>query len=126
MDNEISLYDLEQAAVLLLAENGVVYSNQAGGTACMQPKERGTLIPISNDPPLDNFYKGAPPFKLTGACQDLVGLDSGAAEALDKILSEAIEHKIQVDRSRLQESMEAWVYVLFNGQKGLLTWPNSD
>ncbi len=126
MENQISLYSLEQAVIILLAEDGVVYSNQAGGSACMQPKERGTLVPISNDPPLADLHKGSLPFKLTAVCRGLIGIDSKVADALDSVLKAALGHSILVDRSRIGESMEAWVYVLFDEQKGLLTWSNSD
>jgi hypothetical protein len=126
MENQISLYSLEQAAVILLSEDGVVYSNQAGGSACMQPREKGFLIPISNDPPLADLHKSSLPFKLMEVCRDLIGIDSEVADALDSVLAAELEYPILVDRSRIGESMEAWVYVLFDERKGLLTWPNSD
>ncbi len=126
MDNPISLYDLEQAAVIVLSEDGVSYSNQAGGTACMQPQEIGILIPISNNSSVDDLYRNTFPFKLTETCQDLVGFDSAVADVLDRVLSDVRGHDVKTDRGRLRNSMEAWVYVLFNEQKALLTWPNSD
>lgn len=136
MNQVICLYGLDQAALILLSDRGVLYHNQAGGTACMQPKEKGFLIPITNDPPLDNAYKGSLAYKLGMVCQDIY-IDERIAQQIDAILdAEVHNHKIEVDRSRLNESMESWVYVTLTSEpediKGfvetnaILTWPNSD
>ncbi len=134
---EISLYGLEQTALILLSDKGVVYQNQTGGNACMQPKAKGLLVPVTNDPPLDNLFEGALDYKLSSVCRDLIELSEDVADKIDTILKKELHGlAIVVDRARLNESMEAWVYV--NVQDGsedikgvekssaILTWPNSD
>lgn len=134
---EVSLYGLEQTALILLSDNGVVYQNQAGGNACMQPKAKGLLVPVTNEPPLDNLYEGALDYKLSSVCRDLIELNEGVADKIDTILKKELHGlAVVVDRARLNESMEAWIYVDvqsgsedvkgFSESGAVLTWPNSD
>lgn len=137
IEKEICLYGLDQAALILLSEKGVMYQNQAGGNACMQPKARGILVPVTNNPPLDNLYKGSLDYKLSSVCKNMIELTDENADQLDALLkSELHGLSIVVDRNRLQESMEAWVFVGiqdgaedikgFEESSAILTWPNSD
>lgn len=136
MNKEICLYGLEQAALILLSDKGVVYHNQVGGTACMQPREKGFLIPITNDPPLVDLYRGSLGYKLSSVCQDIY-IDEEMANKVDAVLKEELHNqRIRIDRMHLSKSMEAWIYVTvdsgsedikgFTETSAILTWPNSD
>ena len=110
----ITLHTLEEPALILDWESGVIYTNQAGGSYCMQPTHEGVLVPLGNDCNLDDrlsayFAKpGVPP----------AGLRPADADALDAILRTPEDgfvvtpaFFVEVDRSRLADSLEAWVYV---------------
>lgn len=43
------LYGLTQLALIIFGESNVVYTNQAGGHACCQPREEGWLAIIGED-----------------------------------------------------------------------------
>jgi hypothetical protein len=84
--------------------------------------------------------------KWAGHCYD--GIDDETADFIDRVLSSsaAYTHNLKVNRQRLKERMEAWVYVniastvddegnlIVNGwdfsycrtTEGVLTWQNSD
>jgi hypothetical protein len=127
MNDAISLYDLEQAALIVLNKEAPVYTNQTGGSACKQPRENGFLVPITNDPPLDSGYEETLSYKLSELCRDMIGLTGNTANAIELLLkAECHEHSIEVDRSLLSKSMEAWVYVTVDTKSAVLTWCNSD
>lgn len=126
----ISLYDLGETALIILDPNGVTYTNQTGGNFCMQPEETGFLSPFGDGevlvPQLERI--------TLNACY----LTDEQATAVDRILASYPETRSgRVDRSRLQESNEAWIYLLvspdeasaisgFGDVQGVVTWPNSD
>lgn len=137
MNREICLYDLEQTALILLSEKGVLYHNQTGGNFCMQPRAKGILVPISNDPPLANLHEGSLAFKLSSITENRVGLNLADADRIDDLLNRELHGMtVTVDREQLGISMEAWLFVDvdessevlpgFEKQKAILTWPNSD
>jgi hypothetical protein len=141
----ILLYDLEQAGVIVECPSGVRYRNQVGGNACFQAEEEGVLAPLElNQEAEDRLETG--PYPGGGAA-----LTDAHADAIDGILaSHPNTSFLKVDRARLRDSMEAWVYVIlvtpeststsadlektryfgpvygFGATKGVLTWPNSD
>lgn len=117
----ISLYDLEQPALILLDSIGVKYTNQVGGTACLQKSEYGYLVPISND-----HNEGSLDIKLSEACLDLATLTEESVQRIESCLSHLVELDIKVQTSRLGQSSEAWVYVQSNLGDAVLTWCNSD
>ncbi len=136
MNLEISLYSLEQAALILLDEGGAHYSNQVGGTMCIQAVTRGVLIPLSNSPPLNADEGAALDVKLATLCQG-VTLGEEEADELDLLFErEVFDYTIVIDRAKLTESVESWVYVNistkcqthygFTNASAILTWPNSD
>ena len=45
----IRLYDMVGTSLIVPAKTGVIYSNQTGGTACLQPQQEGFVIPFCND-----------------------------------------------------------------------------
>ncbi|HSJ76323.1 MAG TPA: DUF6210 family protein [Gemmatimonadales bacterium] len=131
--------------------SGVLFSNQTGGTSTLHPELEGVFLPIRNDceregnrllSPEDELldYFEGPKHRGTGATR---GLDAEDADFIGSVLLKWRLKQITVDRSRLQESHEAWVHVLihqkeggFDGlpcrgfapypRRGVLTWSNSD
>ena len=147
----VRLWNAEDIGVILLFPSGVYYFNQVGGVSCLQRIEEGVYVPVADvlidqfSMLMQHFYDGP---KWHGACSN--GIDTEDADAIDHImsLSESTQG-ITVDRTRLGDSCEAWIYVdivsessdfpaKFNDNipalpaagfgrcKGVLTWPNSD
>jgi len=122
----------EDCRIIMKCSSGIHWSNQSGGHACRHPKEEGVLIdtPIYEDE-LEFFYS-----EHGGYCSD--GITEEDANRVDKILKEhsVIYHSnnvfkdnrfaLTVDRTRLKDSMEAWVYINIGDKKGVLVWGNSD
>jgi hypothetical protein len=113
----IRLWDSIGLGLIILAPSDVLYSNQAGGTCCLQPQEEGFFLPLHDESRgqeqmlLDYFRKpGAP-----SAAPE--GLDSKTADFVDEVLfvSETTRF-LKVDRMRLRDSVEAWVYVEVSDQ----------
>lgn len=149
----IRLWELAGLALIVERSTGVQYSNQTGGTMCLQPEIEGILIPIRNDVELESWrllspenelyrYFEGPPHQGTGACS---GLSHEDADFIDEVLRQyKMNEYLSVDRSRLAESHEAWVFVLVNEEpardsitplftdlgpypaRGVLTWSNTD
>lgn len=140
--NKISLYDMPREIMLVIEHpSGVLYSNQAGGVVCAQPEIEGVLAPIDLGP--ENVERIMRLDYGAGS-----GLEVELADAIDEVLSsESGARYLRVDRARLEESMEAWVFVVastptdtvlqlegpywgaafgFGDAKGVLTWHNSD
>lgn len=110
----IQLYNLEEPALIIEWASGVIYTNQAGGTFCMQPKLEGVLVPLGNDCNLDDRLTAY--FAKTDV--PAIGLRPADADAIDAILRTPVDgfvvtptFFVEVDRSRLADSMEAWLYV---------------
>lgn len=134
---EVRLWDVIGVVAVILEESGVVYTNQTCGGACMQPREEGVLIPFNNDPPLDEPEQSLE-FKLSKLLANVERMTPEYADRIDAILAEFPTTRwARVDRSRLKDSHEAWVYVDlredefsslkdFGECKAVLTWPNSD
>lgn len=131
--------------------SGVVFSNQTGGTSCLQPEFEGVFVPLRNDCELPGdrllspeselvaYFEG-PKHRGAGAIR---GLDKSDAEFIGSVLAKwRLDDFIAVDSSRLAESHEAWVHVVVRGnepgadlplfdfapypRRGVLTWSNSD
>lgn len=135
----IDLFNFNGVGIIVACPSGVMYSNQAGGYACRHPELEGAFLPLTADMAdgravLDqHFFYG----KWKGHCYR--GIDEETAQFLDDFLaSSQVSRGITVDRHRLAESMEAWVYVRlarhaaeealsgFDQAAGVLTWKNSD
>jgi len=115
------LYDLKQPALIFLNEPGPLYRNQTGGVSCYQSEERGALLPVPN------YVVDSLPRRL----KNYIRLSHEDADKIDDIWSRMQGlGNLTVDRKRLGESGEAWVYVHidFRGYSGpaVLTWENSD
>lgn len=143
---QVSLYGLNQLALIIIGESGIIYDNQVGGNFCLQRSEEGTLAIIFD-------CTGLILEELEKYCVNKDGLNSDDADCIDKILWKYNSTcMLSVDRNRLQDSAEAWVYVDianrenlikdleniesdmypaydflgFVETKGVLTWNNSD
>ena len=137
--------------LILLFPCGIRYHNQAGGYACLQPTEEGVFVPlweelIDQEIMLHKHFFDGP--KWQGGCMN--GIDTEDADIIDNILNLSLHTRhIKVDRIRLKESYEAWIYVDvvtqpdgnakssdsdvpdfpmagFGACKGVLVWANSD
>jgi Family of unknown function (DUF6210) len=184
----IVLYANGGPGVILLHEQGALYSNQVGGYSVIPCTERGFYLPlvgrasglcascnkyldqrklgdaryycaqheclcatmdkcnvhrncdgISQEELFSNHFAG----ELQGRCDS--GIESGTADFVDKVLAKSdYTSWIKVDRSRLSDCKEAWIYVNIDKgrvaraeiyakllpdlvpEAGVLTWQNSD
>ena len=142
----VRLYDHAGTALIIPHPTGIVYSNQAGGHACQQPELEGFLVPIANDvglaPELDfrspenELFKY---FSRINTCGET--LDENNAKMIETIMRQLpLWGGLTVDRDRLDESVESWVFVTISATEntpllvdgitypvsGVLTWTNSD
>lgn len=107
----ISLYGLGGLALIIECPSGVLYTNQTGGVFCMQPKTEGVLVPLGDESHVEESLAAF--FAKTNR-----RLRPDDADALDIILRTPTEPFVvtptfflKVDRSRFDDSMEAWLYV---------------
>lgn len=138
----IQLWLGRQVGLIILRPSGVYYSNQTGGYACQHPLEEGVFVPIHSceldfGKALSEYFTGS---KWNGWCCD--GIDEETAAFMDSLLKKSgLSNEIKVDRTRLKDSREAWVYVNVNTPaktnwlsaisglglcSAVLTWENSD
>jgi hypothetical protein len=140
MRQRIIMYAIEEPTLLVEHTNGPRYQNQCGGVTCMQEELESFLCPLDVSPEgnerIENaaYTSGGPP-----------GISVQVADLIDAVLGEKPSTAfVTVDRTRLSESQEAWVFVLvdspaegepqnpqiplygFGRTRGVLTWMNSD
>lgn len=118
-------------ALIISCPTEVFYTNQTHGTCCYHPEIEGILIPLNNYMRLED--------ELSSFINDFAQIyTEDLADKIDIILSNYVDF-IKVDRDKLKESGEAWLYVTIdkthdiisgfveNGyNKAVLTWINSD
>jgi hypothetical protein len=136
----ISLDYIDGLGIIILYPSGVRYSNQVGGYATIFPEVEGVYVPlvdsmVDQEELLRAHFTGP---KWSGQCYN--GIDGEDADEIDRILGLPFQTRImKVERSRLADSCEAWVYVEIAAQPdeaypffgfgqcaGVLTWNNSD
>lgn len=140
----VTLYDFVGTGLIIKARTGIVWTNQAGGVSCLQPECEGLFVPFGNfgEPSLEDAL-----MELFGSGYGAANFGKVWAEPFERLLQQyAAEHwrpfaTIELDRTRLDESVEAWVHViyrptpelpaLFEGVgeppfEAVLTWSNSD
>jgi hypothetical protein len=138
----INLYEMPNEVMIIINyPTGIFYENQVGGYECRQVEFEGVLAPVGIWPEANTQIMELP-FPGAGA----LGVD--VADRIDEILaSNTRSQYLKVDRSRLDDSCEAWVFVHvetpengtlqlvgpyfgaphgFGTARGVLTWPNSD
>ena len=128
--------------LILMMHSGVVYTNQADGVACLQLEEEGVLAPFAM-PAEQPYSKGLCDYFLSRpgnrGCLEIA--DADFIDAF--LLTTWVPFSVKVDRTRLAESYEAWVYVNLDAYSGsipvietpkgltlpmnaVLVWENSD
>jgi len=138
----VNLYGLPYEVMLVLEQaSGVTYENQVGGTLCWKATAEGVLAPVDLDPNAVEQIMNLP-------YEPHSGISPEVADAIDGVLAASPGGRfLKVDRTRLAESFEAWVFVVadipdssehqllgpyfgaprgFGRSTGVLTWPNSD
>jgi hypothetical protein len=139
----VLLWEMPDELMLIVAHpSGVAYQNQVGGVTCDQPRLEGILAPLAVSRRAKERIEGLD--YSNGA----LGISSGLADSIDaQLAAEPVARFVSVDRSRLDDCQEAWIYVLiaspqdidyqreprflgsvfgFGAAKGVLTWINSD
>lgn len=147
----VELWEQVGLGLILSCSSEIIFSNQTGGTSCLHPELEGVFIPLRNDcteekctlvsPENDLWdYFIGPKWEGTGAT---AGIDREDADFIESVLKKAgLFPNIQIDRNRLTESHEAWIFVIVYGndstyppifkgfepypKEGVLTWQNSD
>ena len=120
----VLLYGLRGCGLIIPFPTGVVYQNQVAGMLCRHYWLEGVFVPVDWDDAAD-------------AMEDtFAGGDSLSPEDADRIDAKLAPHNARVNRSKLGESCEAWVWLtlekgvrLVDGlepAEAVLTWPNSD
>ena len=139
---KISMQDMSYEIMLIIEHSsGVFYETQVGGTTCAQVEIEGVLAPVELEPQDVERVMNLP-------YQAGRGITPEIAQAIDGVLASAPGARyLKVDRARLDDSWEAWIFVIvdspegvepqymdpyfgapvgFGTRKGVLTWPNSD
>jgi hypothetical protein len=138
----ILLYPLRQVGLIILYPTGIIFQNQTGGISCIQRSEEGIFFPVSDAPVLDENYTTKMDLldiELTKLFPSYAtNLKPELADKIDLLLRNYLPLKgVTVDRNRLNDSDEAWIYVNiepseladysgFGSSRGVLTWSNSD
>ncbi|MCW1926251.1 DUF6210 family protein [Luteolibacter arcticus] len=134
----IRLWTMVGAGLIVPRPTGIVYTNQTDGTGCDHPELEGAFVPISND--YDHpSYEDSLECALCRIFPEGWGSPSAdTCDAVDRLLSGyRATTGIRVDRSRMEDSREAWLWVTitehpdhdflgFGECSAVLTWPNSD
>jgi hypothetical protein len=133
---KIDLTCFPDAGLIIRHSSGVIYTNQAAGYACLHPEMEGVFCPLPIRPGKTELHLLHRHFK--GQVNSITAED---ADVVDAILRRNGHAYLKVDRARLNNSYEAWVYVTISGEldslfkavlsgfgecEGILTWPNSD
>jgi hypothetical protein len=137
----IDLTDAAGFGLIVARPTGVSYFNQVGGVACLHKSLEGFYVPFWLNEEQDDLE----PLRLTplanlfvslfGECGYYTGIDEKMADEADALLaSRFLTRELLVDRTRLAETNEAWVWVTGRCEAvselgeiaGVLTWQNSD
>lgn len=134
---KICLWDMVGVGLIIQTKSNCVYFNQTGGTACFHSEMEGYFVPFNFDcDPYD--FESSLEYKLSQLFKNSESVSTELAESIDKLLQNNSEtNGISVDITKLEDSMESWVYVIIrstesnpisceNEMKGILTWSNSD
>ena len=121
----IFLQDIIQPMMLIEAKTGITYYQQCGGSGCDHRGAEGYLIPVRAWRDLN----AADPIKLLTYAidsRDLVNVTQVfKAMQIDAYIDD--EHfDVELDLSRSDDILEAWVPVTVKGERAWLLWENSD
>jgi hypothetical protein len=133
-DFTIELDEMTGLGLVIACKSRVTYTNQVGGYACRHPELEGVFVPLPGNgaEKLNEYFIGP---KWNGRCYD--SIDEETASFIDSVLRELdLGSSLCVDREKLEESCEAWIWVKIsmnsllwlglNEGEGILTWENSD
>jgi hypothetical protein len=136
------VWQLDRVGLILSHPSGVTYSNQTGGYACYHPEMEGVFVPLGEQAiiqqeRLEEYFIGP---KWQGACYN--GIDEETVDFVDCVLAASpLTRRLKVNRDKLAESHEAWIYVIISPSDreddipelqevttgtGVITWVNSD
>jgi hypothetical protein len=115
------LYESVGTGLIIKAKTGIVWTTQAGGVSCLQPECEGLFVPFGNDTTLDHklisFENTL--FELFAGGTGGMTFAEGWAQPFERALERyAAEHwlpfgRIELDRTRLDDSIEGWVHVIY-------------
>lgn len=112
--------EYEPGVFVAIVGAGDVVVQQCGGYACTQEEVMAERVEKVGDAAAEerllNHFTGE---KWGGWCCD--GIDESTARIVESIVP-----AFSVDRSRLQDSCEAWIHGNFGGREAILLWGNSD
>jgi hypothetical protein len=132
----VNLIEFEGFGLIAQWSSGVHYTNQVAGYGCEHPEIEGVFVPLFDGVGHPALYAIGQHFR--GDWHPLTKRD---ADILDGILHRNGLAFLTVERTKLSESREAWVWVAihddidsefgpriqgFGSQQGVLTWQNSD
>lgn len=129
--------------LIILQPSGAFYTLETGGYACYHALAEGVFVPLHRETDDDQEMLLTAHFtgpKWEGWCDE--GIDEDTAEYVNYVLSLSPSTSyLKVDRTRLDDSREAWIFVNvseptgdpdvarisgFGQCKGVLVWGNSD
>src|SRR6266498_164374 len=112
MPKKLIVLDMPDELMLIVEHpSGVLYENQTGGVSCGHPRLEGVLAPIEvSEESKEQIQRLEYPVRP--------GIPAETADAIDALLArEPFARFIKVDRSRITESEEAWVFVLIEASE---------
>ena len=127
----ISLLDFDNVGLIVKVPSGVLYTNQVEGYACQHPEVEGVFFPLPVRPGNAELFALTQHFQ--GTWDHITESD---ADLVDRVLRGNGHEGLSVDRTKVNQSYEAWVHVRigadvhglsgFGNCEAVLTWPNSD
>jgi hypothetical protein len=127
----VTLYESACFGLIVEYPSGVEFMNQVAGYACYHPVLEGFFLPLcSGEFGIEQRVIG-----VFGEYGYWKGITEQMADEVDAVLdSYYLTKELCVDRSRLKETYEAWVWVCgrcpalsdLGEIRGVLTWENSD
>jgi len=136
-DYKVGIHFFPDLGLIVKARTGVVYTNQCAGYMCAHCEAEGFFVPLQ--------ARGG--WRVFDVLQNLFGgngfdeFKPKTADRFDRVLRRLGLDSIRSDRSKLEESAEAWVHVIVSGGdefyipfdsqeknplEGILVWPNRD
>ena len=127
--------------LIILQPSGVLYTHETGGYACYHESAEGVFVPLHEETEENQEGLLSAHFwhKWNNWCDG--GIDEQTAEYIDYVFSlSPATNYLRVDRFRLDDCKEAWIYVRvrepsedagspisgFGECKGVFVWGNSD
>ena len=144
----VSLDGVESAGLILKMPSNVWFENQSGGHYCLRQRAEGVYLPLAGIPRLEEKPVRTLDYDLSEVMADQTagsvvhGMSDIEVRDCERVLVAHGCKNVSVDRSRLRESWEAWVFVVVQPAKSefgelrikglespieaVLVWGNSD